>query len=511
MVHWLDRCVSALCLHPWRGCVPRERLRSNDVVDGRFSALCVPPLLPACSSCPAPRGRQARTRPRRPSRRPGASPTPSSARTRTPARRAASGTWPARAMPASRDLRRTSASIAAASYGSRSTRTRPTIRSRSIAWATTAGWARGDIATFVPTAALPQVQPPCLTETATGLVDCGNWAESASWLVPATATSGIYFAKLTRTDNGGASHIFFIVRDDAGNADLLFQTSDTTWQAYNRYGGKSLYRVWRNQPARYKVSYNRPLTVRGTTPANSAFNAEYPMVRWLEANGFNVSYISGIDTDRSGPAILNPTESQSLPVGRPRRVLVGRSARQRRGSARRRPEPRVLQRQRSVLEDAVGGEHRRHRNGVQDAGVVQRNPCQRRHRSHRRLDGHVARPALQSAGGRRAAGKRADRHDFHRPVLPGAVSEHRRAAGGGGAAILAQFADRGQWRRRAVAERVRDRPGGRRDARLRVRRGSGQRLPPGGSDAAVFDDRDGRRETARLRQHLRQPARRPTR
>jgi N,N-dimethylformamidase beta subunit-like protein len=32
----------------------------------------------------------------------------------------------------------------------------------------------------------------------TGLVDCGNWAPSAVWAVPGSATSGIYFAKLVR-------------------------------------------------------------------------------------------------------------------------------------------------------------------------------------------------------------------------------------------------------------------------------------------------------------------------
>ena len=44
-----------------------------------------------------------------------------------------------------------------------------------------------------------------------------------------------------RTAASGGSHIFFIVRDDDGDSDLLFQTSDTTWQAYNQYGGNSLY------------------------------------------------------------------------------------------------------------------------------------------------------------------------------------------------------------------------------------------------------------------------------
>ena len=56
---------------------------------------------------------------------------------------------------------------------------------------------------------------------------------------------GIYFAKLVREDGGGgASHVVFVVRDDDGASELLFQTSDTTWQAYNRYGGNSLYTGW---------------------------------------------------------------------------------------------------------------------------------------------------------------------------------------------------------------------------------------------------------------------------
>ncbi len=73
------------------------------------------------------------------------------------------------------------------------------------------------------------------------MIDCGNWDVSASWIVPSDATSGIYFAKAVRTDTGGASHIVFIVRDDAGGSDMLFQTADTTWHAYNTYGGNSLY------------------------------------------------------------------------------------------------------------------------------------------------------------------------------------------------------------------------------------------------------------------------------
>jgi methionine-rich copper-binding protein CopC len=161
------------------------------------------------------------------------------------------------------------------------------------------------VATVTPSASLPQNQPDCLSDTTTGLIDCGNWAVSASWAVPADAVSGIYFAKLVRTDaTAGSSHIPFVVRNDASHSALLFQTSDTTWQAYNQYGGNSLY-VGSPANRAFKVSYNRPFTTRGTGPEDFVFNAEYPMVRFLEANGYDTSYMAGVDTDRRGALIRN--------------------------------------------------------------------------------------------------------------------------------------------------------------------------------------------------------------
>jgi hypothetical protein len=159
------------------------------------------------------------------------------------------------------------------------------------------------VASVLPSAALPQTQPACVTDSTTGLYDCGNWAVSASWAVPAGAVSGIYFAKLTRADTGGASHIVFIVRDDEGHSPLLLQTSDTTWQAYNDFGGKSLYKPTIATRA-YKVSYNRPFNTRANAAHDFVWNAEYPMTRWLEANGYNVSYTTGVDTARRGSELL---------------------------------------------------------------------------------------------------------------------------------------------------------------------------------------------------------------
>ena len=46
------------------------------------------------------------------------------------------------------------------------------------------------------------------------------------------------------------------------------------------------------------MSYNRPFDTRAHDATSFLFNAEYPMVRWLEANGYDVKYITGVDTER---------------------------------------------------------------------------------------------------------------------------------------------------------------------------------------------------------------------
>ena len=169
------------------------------------------------------------------------------------------------------------------------------------------GWYQGNgarkVATITPSATLPQIQPGCLTDGVTGLVDCGNWGVSASWTTPTTAVSGVYVARLARPDTGGASHVMFVVRDDERSSQILFQTNDTTWQAYNEFGGNSLY-AGAPVGRAYKVSYNRPLTHRAQNRYTSFFAAQYAMVRFLERNGYDVSYFSGVDAAHRAAEML---------------------------------------------------------------------------------------------------------------------------------------------------------------------------------------------------------------
>ena len=174
--------------------------------------------------------------------------------------------------------------------------------------------ARKIVSNMAPSVPYPQSQPACLTFSATGLIDCGNWAVSASWTVPSTAVSGLYLAHLVRNDNGGSSIIPFVVRNDASHSDLLFQTSDETWQAYNTYGGNSLYSCTVACPpgnpggykGAFKVSYNRPFHTADDDQGRDWFlYSEYPMIRYLEANGYDVSYTSGLDVETRGSLLTN--------------------------------------------------------------------------------------------------------------------------------------------------------------------------------------------------------------
>eukprot|EP01060_Flectonema_neradi_P039320 TRINITY_DN8607_c0_g1_i1.p1 TRINITY_DN8607_c0_g1~~TRINITY_DN8607_c0_g1_i1.p1 ORF type:complete len:718 (+),score=112.63 TRINITY_DN8607_c0_g1_i1:48-2201(+) len=106
-----------------------------------------------------------------------------------------------------------------------------------------------------------------------------------------------------------ASHIYFVVRNDDEQADILFQTSDTTWHAYNTYGAPNTYGMaalkhhnfeypdptWINRRS-HKRSYNVPMLTRDTRSVNMLWGCEYPTIRFLERNGYSVTYWSGIDT-----------------------------------------------------------------------------------------------------------------------------------------------------------------------------------------------------------------------
>ena len=83
-------------------------------------------------------------------------------------------------------------------------------------------------------------QPEPFRDPESGLIEC-RWEDPILLAVPGSWPSGYYLAKLTAEPTEEESYIFFVVREDARPSTYLVQSSVTTFQAYNNWGGQSLY------------------------------------------------------------------------------------------------------------------------------------------------------------------------------------------------------------------------------------------------------------------------------
>ena len=159
-------------------------------------------------------------------------------------------------------------------------------------------------------------QRVCAANSTTGLVDCG-WSQTFSYTIPTSWTSGIYLVLLTNAQNY-QSYMTFVVRDDSRTADLLFQQSVTTYQAYNNYpagAGKSLYEFnsyGATLPATgtiraAKISFDRPYSDGFGSGQFAGYSANWEryFVGWLEQSGYDVAYSTNLDTHTSGSRLLN--------------------------------------------------------------------------------------------------------------------------------------------------------------------------------------------------------------
>lgn len=155
----------------------------------------------------------------------------------------------------------------------------------------------------------PGVQQPIPTpDPVTGLITC-NWSKTATLNVPSNWVTGVYLAKLTGS-NGDMSFIYFVIRDDGGHEAIDFQTSVTTYEAYNVWGGMSLYNNNTNgkiypYPHAMKVSFDRPFNPGDSNGAGHYFFYEYKFVYWAESQGFDLTYTTDVDTDSNVNPLTN--------------------------------------------------------------------------------------------------------------------------------------------------------------------------------------------------------------
>jgi hypothetical protein len=136
-------------------------------------------------------------------------------------------------------------------------------------------------------------------DPSTGFLDAG-WPVTDSFHVSASAVSGYYLAEavaMTGPSVGRMRFYPFVVRTSASQpaSHTLVQIGLNTAEAYNTWGGKSLYasNSTGEKPA-VKVSFNRPFQTQGV--GSQTFDC-YQLIRFLERAGYDVSYTTDIDTD----------------------------------------------------------------------------------------------------------------------------------------------------------------------------------------------------------------------
>ncbi len=147
---------------------------------------------------------------------------------------------------------------------------------------------------------VPQRRPS--PDPVTGKVDAG-WPVTDTIPIAKSWTSGYYAARLVPVDGGQPSAVLFVVKaPPTVRTQILVVASVNTWQAYNAWGGKSLYNVSSegHVPATH-VSFNRPW---GPGSQGQFFAWGIHLVRFLEREGYDVSYTTDADIDRDPHELL---------------------------------------------------------------------------------------------------------------------------------------------------------------------------------------------------------------
>jgi hypothetical protein len=141
-------------------------------------------------------------------------------------------------------------------------------------------------------------------DSQTGLFDA-KWEPSLNVLLDDSFPPGVYLVKLIEHDSGREAYIPFVIRSD--NPEIIVNLPTNTWQAYNIWGGKSLYFAvypggQRDDSRGHQVSFNRPYDTGKMGSKEFGFLCgkflmfDYPFLRWIEAQNYtNIGYCTDFD------------------------------------------------------------------------------------------------------------------------------------------------------------------------------------------------------------------------
>jgi len=136
-------------------------------------------------------------------------------------------------------------------------------------------------------------QPTCPRQSGTNRVEC-SWNETFYFQIPYDWLCGVYLVKVIRSDGERFKRFAPFVLPDRRPAEILYQPTFNTYQAYNQWGGASLYQGVAGRAV--EVSYDRPYDAG--EGAGLLFWFDYHFFKFLEKNGYDVTYASNVDFNR---------------------------------------------------------------------------------------------------------------------------------------------------------------------------------------------------------------------
>ncbi len=194
---------------------------------------------------------------------------------------------------------------------------------------------------FTPPAAAAAPAP----DPASGIVAL-SWPTALTIQTATNWVSGVYIIVLSTSLNSGpptTGYVPFIVRDDASASKVLFVLPTSTWQAYNEWGGKSLYDYNSSGPEvtslagevgtqtrATQVSFDRPYCQN--LGAGVYLGSDQPMLRFLEREGYDVTYAASEDLESNANLLKNHKvfvttwHDEYYSVGMRQHLVAGRDA-----------------------------------------------------------------------------------------------------------------------------------------------------------------------------------------
>ena len=144
------------------------------------------------------------------------------------------------------------------------------------------------------------------------MVDCSNWDPSTTIKIGNDWPPGEYVFKMV-TDQGTAGFVPFTVRDDSSHAAIVIINPVTTWQAYNAWGGHSLYGDENGDAAKRSdvVSFDRPYLI-GWNGTGHYFGGTNETVQMLESEGADVTYTTSVDENEHPELLRNHKVAVSM-------------------------------------------------------------------------------------------------------------------------------------------------------------------------------------------------------